>query len=373
MTKGYMRKRMMLCAAALVLFTASCAAGNDAQTAAGEYTSAGQIQMEEREEICFKFLADNMITAQGGVRTNYLDKAENADLATGAEVLSESMGLLMLYAVELRDEALFQRSMRFVEEYLDTGAMLAYRYSPESGAYRVNAFVDDIRIIRALLNAGEAFGGGYLDTALVYADRLYGTNVKDSRVYDMYDDLYGTTNDFVSLCYIDLDTMQRLAVYDPRWQEVFETMRDIAEGGYISDDFPLYTGSLGYAAMEYSKSDISMVQSALTALSLARIGECPQATLDYLKDCLKSGAIYGTYRQDGVRADDTESTAIYAICAMLAETVQDDEMYGLCIERMNRFQVTDEISEVYGAFANAKTMDLYAFDNLMALLAYRQG
>jgi len=52
--------------------------------------------------------------------------------------------------------------------------------------------------------------------------------------------------------------------------------------------------------------------------------------------------------------------------------VQDDEMYGLCIERMNRFQVMDETSEVYGAFANAKTMDLYAFDNLTALLAYRQ-
>ena len=58
---------------------------------------------------------------------------------------------------------------------------------------------------------------------------------------------------------------------------------------------------------------------------------------------------------------------------MIADTVQDEEMYDLCIGRMTQFQVTDEFSEVYGAFANAETMDLYAFDNLTALLAYRQG
>ena len=372
-----MKKRMIPWVAVLVLFTASCSAGNGAQTSepstAGEYVTAEQIQTDVREEICFEFLTGNMLTEQGGVRTNYLDKAENAELATGAEVLSESMGLLMLYAVEIRDEVLFGRLLHFVEGYLDTGAILSYRYSPESGAYTVNAFVDDIRIIRALLKADEALGGGYLNTALKYADRLYNTNVKDSRVYDMYDEQYGITNDFVTLCYIDLDTMQQLSAYDPRWDEIFETMRDIVEGGYISDTFPLYAGSLGYADMQYSTSDISMVQSALTALSLARIGECPQATLDYLKDCVTSGAIYGTYSQDGVRSSDTESTAIYAICAMIAEAAGDDEMYGLCIELMNRFQVMDETSQVYGAFANAKTMDLYAFDNLTALLAYREG
>lgn len=377
MTEGHMGKRMIICAAVLALLAASCSTGGGAQTgepsADGGLSSAGQNRMDEREKICFEFLADNMITEQGGVRTNYLDKAKNADLATGVEVLSESMGLLMLYAVELRDEALFQRSLRFVEDYLDTGRILSYRYSPESGAYGVNAFVDDIRIVRALLEADEAFGGGYLDTALDYANRLYDTNVKGDRVYDMYDEPHGTTNDFITLCYIDLDTIRRLSEHDPKWEEIFESMRNIVKGGYINDAFPLYAGTFSYDAAEYSKNDISMVQALLTALNLAGIGECPQQTLDYLKDRLKNGAIYGTYRQDEMPADDTESTAIYAICAMLAKAVRDDEMYGLCIDRMNRFQVTDKTSEVYGAFANAKTMDLYAFDNLTALLAYRQG
>jgi len=372
-----MGKRMIICAAVLALLTASCSTGGGAQSSEpptdSGHTLIGRIQTDGREKICFEFLTDNMITEQGGVRTNYLDKTWNAELATGPEVLSESMGLLMLYAVELRDEALFQRSLRFVEDYLDTGRILSYRYSPESGVYGVNAFVDDIRIVRALLRAGETFGGSYRDTALEYADRLYDTNVKGGRVYDMYDEPHGTTNDFITLCYIDLDTMRRLSEHDPKWEEIFESMRDIVAGGYISDAFPLYAGTFGYAAAEYSETDVSMVQAGLTALSLAGIGECPQRTLDYLKGCLKNGAIYGTYSQDGTPTDDTESTAVYAICAMLAKAARDDEMYGLCIDRMNRFQVLDSTSEVYGAFANARTMDLYAFDNLTALLAYRQG
>jgi len=377
MTEGHMGKRMIPWIVVLVLLAASCSAGNGAQTGgpsvADDYTSAVQIQTGEREGICFAFMASNMLTEQGGVRTNYLDKAKNAELATGAEVLSESMGLLMLYAAEIRDEALFKRLLSFVEGYLDTGTILAYRYSPETGAYHVNAFVDDIRIIRALLEADAAFGGDYLNTALKYADRLYDTNVKDGRVYDMYDEQYGTTNDFVTLCYIDLYTIQRLSAVDSKWEAVFETMRGIVKGSYISDAFPMYAGSLSYTDMKYAIADITMVQSMLTALNLASIGECPQTTLDYLNECVKSGAIYGTYRQDGTRLSNTESTAIYAVCAMIAQAAGDDELYGMCIDLMNRFQVTDKTSEVYGAFANAQTMDLYAFDNLTALLAYRQG
>ena len=168
-----MGKRIILLVIVLALFFAGCSAGGSVRPiesrADGGQTSPGQTT--EREKLCFDFITNKMITEQGGIRTNYLDKAENPDLATGAEVLSESMGLLMLYAVEIRDETLFKNALRFVEDYLDTGSILSYRYSPENGAYRVNAFVDDIRIIRALLKAEEAFGNGYRAVALKYADR----------------------------------------------------------------------------------------------------------------------------------------------------------------------------------------------------------
>jgi hypothetical protein len=150
-------------------------------------------------------------------------------------------------------------------------------------------------------------------------------------------------------------------------------MRDIAKEGYLGDAFPMYASSYSYATENYREGDINMVEAALTALNLARVDECPQSTVSYLKDSIKNGAIYGLYSYDGTKKSNIESTAVYAICALLAKEVQDEDMYTMSIEKMSRFQAMDEKSEVYGAFADPVSMDLYSFDNLMALLAYSQG
>ncbi len=363
--------------AALIFILSSCSAGGTntqpSETAGEKQNSSTQPQTQLREDICFDFLKTEMIIQQGGVRTNYLDTPHNKDFATGGEVLSESMGLLMLYAVEALDEALFKNALGFVEESLDTGKILSYRYAAETGAYHVNAFIDDIRIIRALILADDVFDGQYSKLAKKYADRLYDTNVINNCVFDMYDETYNVRNDFVTLCYIDLYTIQLLQRDDAKWEKVFEYMHDIIKDGYINDTFPMYVPSYSYATKQYQHGDINTVEATLTALNLARIGECPQSTVRYLKDSIENGAIYGSYSHDGTKQSDTESTAVYAICALIAKEVQDEDMYKMCIDKMNRFQVMDENSEVYGAFANPVTLDLYSFDNLMALLAYSQG
>lgn len=369
MMKSNMKKTVLIFLMLSVFLSTSCAPpGTDRQEDGLREIGPKNAR---REELCFDFLKNEMITQQGGVRTNYLDKDHTADFATGAEVLSESMGLLMLYAVAKNDETLFQSSLGFIEEYLDTGDIIAYRYS-DKGAYQVNAFVDDMRIIRALILADDLFGGRYLEIALAYADRLYQTNIEDHYAYDMYDNEYGLCNDFITLCYIDLYTMRVLGDYDEKWKNVFTVMREIVEEGYISDEFPMYASSYSYTSRRYRKGDINMIEAALTALNLARIDACPRRTLDYLKDSIRNGAIYGVYKRNGMKKSDTESTAIYAICALIAKEVEDGEMYAMCMDKMNGFQVIDDTSEVYGAFADPVSLDLYSFDNLMALLAYRQ-
>lgn len=368
----------------LIFFLSSCSTGtnpgqrmsdrggidSDGSGLGGGQDDGWRQQIAEREKICFDFFKNEMITPQEGVRTNYLDTAHNTDFATGAEVLSESMGMQMLYAVAIQDEALFKSSLGFVEEYLDTGSIIAYRYSEENGAYRVNAFVDDIRIIRALISAGGVFDGNYTELAEKYSDRLYETNVKNGYIRDMYDEENGANNDFITLCYADLYTIRLLEGVDAKWEKVFAAMRKLVEEGYISDAFPVFASSYSYASGKYSEGDIHMTEAVLTALNLARIGDCPQRTVDYLKDSIKNGSVYGTYGRDGTKKSDTESTAIYAICALIAKEVHDEEMYRMCIDKMNRFQVTDKKSEIYGAFADPVSLDLYSFDNLAALLAY---
>jgi len=369
-----MKKKTLILLTSLVLvaFACSAEAGTPLVDIAQDAENpTEQAEMQQREELCFRFVSELMSQTDGGLRTNYLDKTEDVELATGAQVLSESMGLWMLYAVETQDQTLLDHSLAFVKTQLDTGSILAYRYSPLGGAYHVNAFVDDMRIIRALLLADDAFGGDYAETALTYANRLYQTNIEEDRVFDFYDEQSSVTNDFVTLCYLDFDSMRRLAEHDEKWQAVYNEMLGVVKGGYLGDGFPMYAGAYYYTEGTYATQDISTVQSLLTVLNLALIGECSQNSIDFIKQQTDYGTFYGSYSIGGIAKNQVESTAIYAICARIGKAVCDDELYKTAITQMNRFQVLDENSEVYGAFANALTLDLYAFDNLMALLAYR--
>lgn len=354
---------LMIC----IFFLTACSPTADSPTETESMSPPGK-----RENACFGFIQSEMITKQGGIRTNYLDQHHQHEYAVGDEVLSESMGLLMLYAAARGDKELFERAYDFVQTNLDTGDIISYRYDPDGEVYHVNAFVDDMRIVRALILAQDVFGGGYIDEALALADRLYKTNVANAYVYDIYDEEYEIRNNFVTLCYIDLYTIQLLSHHDAKWYDVYRTMIDVVKEGYISDTFPMYVKSYSYEALAYKESHINMVEATLTVLNLAYVGECPSQSIDFLKHTISKGAVYGSYDTSGNGISEVESTAIYAICAQIAKVIEDEEMQNMCIEKMNRFQVLDETSEVYGAFANAQTLDSYSFDNLMALIALRQ-
>ncbi len=367
--------RKAAAAIALVLLCISCVPnannGNMADGSNVYQSETADIKTSTREMMCFNFLKENMLTPEGGIRTNYTDSMTEADIATGAEVLSESVGLLMLYAVDIGDEMLFKRLFEFVERHLDTGNIISYRLSQKGEAYGVNAFIDDIRIVRALILADEKFSDDYINSAIMYADRLYNTNITANRMYDMFDERYNQNNDFITLCYIDLKTVRLLEKYDQKWERVFETMLEILKNGYISDEFPVFAASYSYSANRYSAGDINMIEALLSVLNLASIGECPDTTIDYVKTTVQNGCFYGLYESDGKPKNQIQSTAVYAICALIADELEDAQMLKACINKMNAFQVTDEQSKVYGAFADADTLKLYAFDNLMALLAYR--
>ena len=356
----------------VMLLLPSCAEeiGDEVATKAPEGWKTKK-DISEKEEICFDFFEREMINEDGGVRTNYLEKEKNTEFATGSEVLSESLGLMMLYSVQAGDEQLFESSYSFVKTQMDTGKIFAYRYDEGGQAYHVNAFVDDMRIVRALLLAGDAFGGGYVREALSYADRLYDTNVKNGLIFDIYDDYYDETNSAVTLCYIDLYTMMLLEEHDENWLEVYEAMLGTAMGGYISDEFPMFAGRYDYDTGSYSADNVNMIESLLTVLNLAMVGECPEASLDFLESGLQKGKIYAYYNREGGKVSDMESTAVYALCALVAKESGNEKMYEMSIENMMRFQVSDKKSKIYGAFADPGTLELYSFDNLMALLAMR--
>lgn len=327
------------------------------------------------EYLCMNFVTSKLMH-DGAIRTNYVDTPFVSDYATGEEILSESQGLFMLYAAKINNKTLFDSAYSLVTKTLDNGMTLSYRYTPnEKEVYPVNAAIDDLRIIKSLFLASNTFNdSSYKDKALYLADRFYDTNIHKDQLYDFYDINLKKTNDFITLCYIDLSTLKELSNYNKKWDTVFSEMLDILANGYIDDTFPLFNTRYSYKRFNFdSVETISTVESLITACHLSEVHKCPSTTINYIKTQLQNGAIFSSYYLDGTPATNVESTAIYALCAQLGGLTADKELYELSINKMNQFQVRNTTSPIYGAFGNTQTHEAFSFDNLMALLAYRIG
>lgn len=326
----------------------------------------------EREEQLARFIREQL-SGPDGVRTNYIDTEQNKEQATGHEILSESASLLLRYQALSHNREGFAASWEQAKRVFDRERLFSYRYSPKrSKQYPLNAAVDDLRMIRALYEAGETFGDkAFTDQADQYGLRFAKYNIPDGEMRDFYDETYAKANSFVTLCYIDLKTLGRLPLPAKEHSAMLNKMQKIVANGYISDLFPFYQTRYNYQSKSYESDSIHTVESLLTILSLAEAGQAPKASLAYIKREVQDGALFGAYSLDGKPLNDIQSTAVYALAAMIGSEARDRELYDAAILRMQAFRIEDSTSPLYGGFGDTGSGQAYSFDNLMALLAYR--
>jgi len=312
------------------------------------------------------------LTGEYGVYTNYLETDQSSEAASGHEVLSESASLMMRAAVLSGNQEQFAEQWELAKRTFDMESGFSYRYSPKlQKQYPVNAAVDDLRLIRGLYEAGEVFeDAGYTEEADKYGQRLYNNNVKNGYLHDFYDNEYKITNEFITLCYINLGTLQKLSINSEQHDILVDNMQRILADGYLSDEFPFYETRFNYETGKYSSENINTVESLLSILALAEVDQHKPSSIKYINQQVEAGTLYGQYTKEGTPLNDIRSTAIYAITAMIGSEIGDDTLYHKSIERMNEFRITDVTNNLYGGFGDTNSGQAYSFDNLMALLAY---
>lgn len=329
-------------------------------------------EFQTEEEQLYTFVTTRLAGPQG-IYTNLMDTAQNGTAATGHEVLSESASILMRYAVLAGNRGLFDRQWELAETTFNMEGGFSYRYSPRTGKrYPVNAAVDDLRLIQGLNEAGERFAEPlYSAEAEKYGRRFYNNNVNNGYMRDFYDDNYKNTNEFITLCYINLRTLRNLSIDSEKKKILLRNMNNIVDKGYLSDAFPFYETRYDYETGKYISENINTVESLLTILELAEVGGQRPASIEYIKQQVQRGTLYGQYTREGAATTSIRSTAIYAITAMIGAEIGDDTLYLQSIQRMNEFRVNDKDSILYGGFGDVRSREAYSFDNLLALLAYR--
>lgn len=372
-----MRKRMALAIgvlAALLAFTACKREQPPSAPSLPPQRHYGETAGTETSRTALQQFVAGTLSGSHGVYTNYRDTPQSAEAAGGHETLSESAGLLLRYYALSGQRAAFDAEWERTKRTFDSTSGFSYRYSPLLGKkYPLNAAVDDLRIIRALYEAAQKFGeAGYAREADGYGRRFLENNVKNGRLYDFYDETYRKTNDFITLCYIDFRTLRLLPDDDKTKEERERSLLAIVRGGYLGDDFPFYETRYTYDTGDYSDHDgaIGTVESLLTVLELAEVRQHNPASIRYVKERVAAGALYGQYTRTGEPANDVQSTAIYALAAMIGSELGDKALYEDSIRAMERYRIKDAASPLHGGFGDAAAAQAYSFDNLMALLAY---
>ncbi|WP_283580557.1 hypothetical protein [Ligilactobacillus aviarius] len=319
------------------------------------------------------FLKENMLV-NGGFVTNYkAHKDQNkTELATGHDQLSESAGLW------LRNLALTGTQKQFDAFYKETkkkffaDGQFTYRINADGKRSDVNASIDDMRIISALIEAEQRFKDPkYQKEIKSLVSTFKKQSIQNGMLVDFYDVKTKKPAHQISLYYLDIKDMgyiYKVAGLSPKDLE-FEY--HILKNGYISNSFPLYHTQYNYDTGKYEDSkQINIIESLLSILYLSEIGQEKSQSIQFVKNAVTTGTLYNSYNLDGTPADKSQSAASYAIAAMIGKEIGDQKLYQQAIQIVQNFQITDPSSPIYGGIGDPNTLQVYSYNNLMALLAY---
>lgn len=325
------------------------------------------------EELLETFINEDLMNESGGIYTNYSNNKTEGDLTKGHDILSESQGMILNYYLYKGDEEAYKNSFNYIKDNMMLkDGLISWRIENNIPS-EVSATIDDLRIARSLIIAGEEFNDlKYRYYGLKIANGIKKKLVTDNRLIDFHDG-YGKS-DVTTLCYLDLYGIKLLSLFDDSWNDIYSKSLDIIDNGFISNSLPLYKKSYDGSTESYDNEETAdTLLSVLVTLNKAEVNEDVSLSVNWLKSRLKEyGYISTTYYINTLQESKVESTSIYANLVQIAKVINDKELYEMAMSKMKNFQILNKESKVYGSFGFEEANEVYSYDNLNALLAFRR-
>ncbi len=313
------------------------------------------------------FLQRHMLSGPGGVGTS---TCEHKDEPGGADVLSESQGLMLLYALEQEDRALFEETWNYTREHLLSDGLCAWYVDGKGKKGEVNALLDDLRLEYALALAGEKWGEDYAAAAEEMRAALLRRCVnRQNGFVDFVELRSGRQAVTISLSYLDLRAIGKMAESDAAFQPVLERSESLLLEGRISEEFPLYYAAYDYQKKQYSRNELNTAEALYTLWNLSCASLLPEESLEWLRERVHRGDLATRYEVSGqpVSGYTYHSTAVYGLAALIAMEEGDEALLEEALRRMERLCVLDAEKESFGAYEQ-EGAEVYAFDQLIPLL-----
>lgn len=328
------------------------------------------------------FIGNKLADSSGVLYSSY--QAAQGAGNNAYEELSETNGLWLLALAESGDETTFNSSFnatvkRFYDADTQTFNWRVTGANHDSSATS-NASIDDLRIIQALLVMNAKHPDN--DRTLWINKLIDGFTKHDLNAYYQMIDSYsksGGQEKRIRLDYLDLSTLK--AIYEAKGlgsagNTAYNQQLQLIKDGYISDKLPLFDTYYDYSTGSYQVGDdgddkdsqVNITDGLLTMLNLAKVGELPQTSLNWLKAHTADKTIYNNYKLDGSPVDESMAASTYGYVAQIAAAVGDTTLYDQAITVLESMTPADESNTLYGS--NYAGSESYAFNDLNMLLAY---
>lgn len=312
------------------------------------------------------FLKREMVQKEG-IYTNIQNTSTRKDVATGHEMLSESSGLWLEYLAQTGSKKAFADFYQQTKDTFDQkGLQFSYRYDPESDKqYHVNATLDDLRILRALVMYDARHQTDkYRKEASQRFANLKQNCLDDGQLIDYYDIKQKKGNTSGSLAYFDLKTLRYFED-----KKTYQKQLKVLKGGYLGDVFPLYASSFDWQTNQYANTDLNTSEALETLLHLSEIGALKKTSRQWLAQQVKHKNLTNSYTTNGVSVNTNQSAANYALAAAIFANVGDQTHYEQAMALVWENQATEKQGKLAGGLFQDGSKKSYSFNNLTALLA----
>lgn len=331
-----------------------------------------------------------MASPEGGIYTNYL---VSSDETKGHAVISESVGLLLKYAVASRNQALFEQQLKLLQHRFVEDDFIVWIY-PRTGHDIVNSSVDDLRIIEAMLDGAQLFNNEQAyDLGIRLAKGLLATNSDGKWLFDYADKKKRQVASTVQIRYANLSALRKLADEILEYVPIYEQMKKLLEqaeqtnGLYALAYLPNEGTYVQDPVLQTTAVSANMSEQLITALYAEKAGISTTHMRKRLAESLqKTGMLFATVdKQSGDMKADIESPAVYALAAMLFIESDQRSLANQCLRRLEELQVSsqsyhDAPSDIRkkavqfeGGYLDVYTLQAFSFDQLESLLAMRIG
>lgn len=331
-------------------------------------------QTQDRQKLIEWYVMNKLMDGNGGVRSDSGSSRYNSD----------SIWLVMEYALETNDRALFDKEYQFLRNHqLDPAHSLAYAavqgagpdYTPiKKNNNHYSSTGDNIRIARYLFDAKDRWGNSsYSDTAWAISNSLLANAVFNNILVK---ESYWSGSSIVPATRMrtadpEWAVMQRLSREKEGWTSVMERTRSHTLGCQESGLFwPEYDAASPMCDYGEGRATAKTTDIATTAIAFAEVQALETAIITYSKltneynrDYMISSEYTIPHNGAGNKATDP---ATYAVMGRLAAMLDRCDFAAKMRDEMLRYFVSDSASPLYGSLAVGGKA--YAYDNLQALL-----